>query len=474
MTDQNSLIYPTVDLFLYDLRDGLGQDEEKINLNRKQFWEKIYGTNLEHQRLEDLKQAEKESADYIELLGSDRFEYFEKPLNGYFYPVQMGDTYALQVDCSGDDDPISKFTVKHVSYLNKIKENILVYIKNSQGKIGQTWLIWGKLSAEKQDLEQTAKDCYKQFYDKLSTEKQNLEQAVKDSDKQLKLAPKQNWEKDLKGKGKILDATVFELWRLPSDWKDLSENYHLLICIFPYEESIDSILKFMPKLYPQLIHLFRYRNKILWAYSQSRQFKDNLKQDSKLVQEIVSTISAQVNTLKPDLNKLQESLVINSKIILSHTKNLSYLDDQRRNIKINIANYEKRLKAIEKLYSDSNLEFLEEFSEFASEKYLIQVETNGANFSPELTLLENSMKTIEGIVEIEQTKSDRNLDNTITAVGIGLATTEVTSAVLVSQVPQPKEDSSFSPASAAVWSILAGVFAIGLALIILRAARSHH
>jgi hypothetical protein len=40
MTQQPTITYPTIDLFLYDLREGLGQNAEKVNENRKQLWKK--------------------------------------------------------------------------------------------------------------------------------------------------------------------------------------------------------------------------------------------------------------------------------------------------------------------------------------------------------------------------------------------------------------------------------------------------
>ena len=40
MNDEIRLIYPTVDLFLYDLRVGLDQDEKEIDSNRQYFWQK--------------------------------------------------------------------------------------------------------------------------------------------------------------------------------------------------------------------------------------------------------------------------------------------------------------------------------------------------------------------------------------------------------------------------------------------------
>jgi len=93
MSNENWLIYPTVDLFVYDLADGIGQNENQISQNRQNFWQKIYG-DISASQLEKLKQAETATADYIELLGKNNLANFESPLDGYAYPVKIGDTYS--------------------------------------------------------------------------------------------------------------------------------------------------------------------------------------------------------------------------------------------------------------------------------------------------------------------------------------------------------------------------------------------
>ncbi|TAE57147.1 MAG: hypothetical protein EAZ88_02595, partial [Oscillatoriales cyanobacterium] len=77
MSKENWLIYPTVDLFVYDLADGIGQNEDKISQNRAQFWQKIYGDKISAPQLAKLKQAETETAEYIELLGDKKLAAFE-------------------------------------------------------------------------------------------------------------------------------------------------------------------------------------------------------------------------------------------------------------------------------------------------------------------------------------------------------------------------------------------------------------
>lgn len=58
MNSSPQLIYPTVDLFLYDLADGLGQNNEEIQGNRRRFWQRIYQDSLSDKKLAELQDAE--------------------------------------------------------------------------------------------------------------------------------------------------------------------------------------------------------------------------------------------------------------------------------------------------------------------------------------------------------------------------------------------------------------------------------
>lgn len=148
MNQKYNLTYPTIDLFVYDLQQGLGQTDEQINQNRHDFWRKIKpNLNQDYEQVKDddlLKQLatlEKAEADYVELLIPEKQESFQPDLEGYYHALQLGDTYALQVDCSVIDDNISK----PVSRFQDIKQNIESRTHHQQGKIGQTWFIWGQL-----------------------------------------------------------------------------------------------------------------------------------------------------------------------------------------------------------------------------------------------------------------------------------------------------------------------------------------
>ena len=166
----------------------------------------------------------------------------------------------------------------------------------------------------------------------------------------MELLSKRDWKTDLKGV--YLGGTVFELSRLPSDFTE-SDGYHILICLFPDNIDLKKIQDTNEKLYPKLLKLFSYRHKILWAYHQSRELKQNLQQGAKLVQETVIDLN-ELNRRKININQLQQILAKTPDILLKYTNNLIYLDDQRRTIKVNISNYDKRWQSLKELDSGSD------------------------------------------------------------------------------------------------------------------------
>jgi hypothetical protein len=421
MSNENKLIYPTVDLFVYDLAQGMGQDEEKISQNRQLFWQKIYGNKISAAQLEQLKQAETETRDYIELLGDKQVEKFESNLDGYSYPVKLlNDTYAALFNFSGVEvDEDNKFKPKEIDCLESLQKEVISRV-NPSATIGQSLLVSGQLTANDQDALKTAQTCYSQ----------------------LNLVPNAKWERDLKADGQFLGADFYELWLPPGDMGNIGQNYHVLICLFPHNsgESFDVIKEKLTKLYPHFLRLFAYRNKVIWAYTQSRPFKAELKRSSEKIQQIVDRLPAQVNAPKVDLNELQQSLVNSRTIFSVYANYISRLEEKENTIKTNLKNYDKRLKTIgEKMGSGGEaFKFMKSFSDFAEERYVWQVEADNRSLSAELRLLENAIQTIEGISEIERAKSDRTLNVTIAAAGVGIATSGVAASVYAGQIKPPQ------------------------------------
>jgi hypothetical protein len=421
MSNENKLIYPTVDLFVYDLAQGMGQDEEKISQNRQLFWQKIYGVQISAAQLEQLKQAETETGDYIELLGNKKVEKFESNLDGYSYPVKLKDTYAALFNFSGEIeiDEDNKFKAKEIDCLESLQKEVISRV-NPSATIGQSLLVSGQLTANDQDALKTAQNCYSQ----------------------LNLVPNAKWERDLKADGQFLGADFYELWLPPGDMGKIGQNYHVLICLFPHNsgESFDVTKEKLTKLYPHFLQLFACRNKVIWAYTQSRQFKAELKGYPEKIQQIVDRLPAQVSAPKVDLKELQQSLVNSGTIFSVYDNYIRRLEEKENTIKTNLKNYDKRLKTIgEKMGSDPEaFKFMKSFSDFAQERYVWQVEADNRSLSADLRSLENAIQRIKGISEIERAKIDRALNVTIAAAGVGIATSGVAASVYAGQIKPPQ------------------------------------
>jgi hypothetical protein len=438
----NLLIYPTIDLFLYQLAEGLGQSDSDIAENRRNLWEKIYGYKLDEQQLKEFQQREAETSDYIPLLKTDKEKLFPKPQDGFYNPVKIGDTYSLQINCSSDkSEDCEPLDPREINSFQAIKKTIEQKYKTtdiSEIKFGQSWFVWAKLTSPEQKPEIVAKNIYEQ----------------------LQLFDDLSWEDTLKTDLNLSDqnafgATFFECWQLPSDRGNLSQNRHLLIALFSPNEN-NQFYQPINKNYHQLTKLFLYRNKIIWVYQRSRHYKANLKEAAKEVQNIVKALPHKINSsVNPNVNVnlglLQQELAHTLNWMSSYAETLSYLEQQKNTIETNFKNYQR-------LVTDLNLPCLQAFTPIVSEKYLPQINSDLTSLSSGLRLLENSVRTIEGIINIEQAKGDRalnetmrkdsqqqaedalKLNQTFIAATAGLATSQVVSTLVIAYYPAKDKD----------------------------------
>jgi DNA repair exonuclease SbcCD ATPase subunit len=412
ITKPIQLIYPTIDLFLYDIREGFEYTAE-INHNRRQFWQKI-DPSIDETKLAELAKLENPEADYVPLLAKP----FESPLDGYYYALQFGDIYSLQIACSGEykdaDSQKRNDGNQAIENLGKLKQTIINKLNSGdknieitaskRGTIGQTWLVSVQIADSNQDPKQLAKECYE------------------------KITLNSNWQPEFKEQGRFLGARLFQYWHSPTNWNQeweefSQENYHIVFCLFPAGKDIAEIRQKVEDIYLDLTRLFCYRHKIIWAYWHSRRLKDKLKQQSGEIRGLVDkvrSLSSQVQSQELNLQELQVTLTQSFPTLSDYAVNLNELESLSSTIKLNLDNYKSKLQKIER-DTNSYLKLFADFGDFAGEKYLQQVETDCARFLPGLTVLENLIRTIGSVSEIEQTKSNRTLNTTLTATAIGLA-----------------------------------------------------
>ena len=432
-----NLVYPNLFLFLYDLREGLGEDAQSLTANQKNFAAKL-PTNIRSSLFNRDSVFESE---YLELL-TNRFEGFtenDKPFEGYYLPVRLNDTYGLLLGCSFKEDR----TAHSVSCLAQFQAKINEKLNNQHPNIGQTWLIVTEMDNPNISPEEVAKKCC-----------QSLNIGLK-------------WERDFKGKGSFLGGSIFELSRYqlliqestqdakPRTIQEIQENIHLIIALMPSSDAAKTVWE---DFNTELLRLFCYRHKVFWAYAQSRYLKQQLKKDFRVINQLVGNIYSQ------NLKQLRKTVVDAHNILPKYTTKLNYLDAQIRTIEINAINYSRRigtigdrlnqiqtqngqnpiaqilpilswfqsatatsnptstnptplLSQLANLQHPYDLKFLEKFSEDVEEKYQLQVQKDYANLSPGLQLLQDLINSSRAITEIEQAQRDRTFQDTVGILG---------------------------------------------------------
>ena len=163
-----NIINPTIDLFLYDLRNSLGDDQKDIEEKRQYFYQKFDETVQEKLKRDGKDQNQKHNleVEYIPLLESNYvpLEPDTPKENGYYYPVRLGDSYGLLLE-------VAEFTAsdeKKPEFFAELREKIQQKLGENTATLGCTWMLSTYLSnsseTSSKDIEQIAKDCYKAVF----------------------------------------------------------------------------------------------------------------------------------------------------------------------------------------------------------------------------------------------------------------------------------------------------------------------
>ena len=421
----------TLQLFIYDLQEGLGQTEENVQFNRYYFWRRLkpdfqkpYNNLTDDNKTKLKTYASKEDSekDVVGLGAQDGTD----TISGIEYALaasQLGDTYSLVVDTYVSDTQTLPLT--------KLKEYIEQQVSNTPATLGQSWLLWAQLDGQysPDKISQTiAKDCYTEIASK-----------------------PRSWEKDGKlnfPAARLLDGQLFEISQTLqlSDWENLIrfidseqpphlQNYppldtksksllneliaqsaigetHYLIWLLPQKPTLEEVKPKIRDIQTHFHRLFCYRHKIIWAYAQSRILKRRLKANYQTIQKSVLTIRQQGKNPAQLQATLEETL----EILGNYAIDLSQLHSQLRTITINLENYQERLGKFAEVDPSCQLSSFAKFGQLAEKKYQRQVESAYDSLSPGMTLLENLITTISGIVEINQAKREKRIERALLQV----------------------------------------------------------
>lgn len=460
--DKTQIIYPTLNLFLYDLLHGLGSDAEQLRQNRLDFWRKVDPQlDRDYRQLRqssiqkltenpDLIQSNEDITAQLEKRASQENTnqdltwfnpiIFQSPIDGFFRPVQLRDTYGLLVNYSGVeqwDNSEQKYQTDYspqdYKQLPKLKDEIKKQLAHGQdieksencyGTIGQSWLLWAQVSTDT-DTKSVAEACWEQFNQKKWTAKPHY---------------LGHWQ----------GADIYEVLRFPQnwqqDWQKFQQSYHhLVLVLFHPSGSIETHQKVMQQNYETFLKLFCCQNKMMWSYWR-HQGKVKMLHDQygELKSLIENVQEGKTETLKAMRENLKESLQFSSNYAIG----LKDIQDQKHTITMNAHNHGK-------IWQQFGLNSSPQIREWIEETYLKQIEADYESLAPVLPMTENLMRSLEGMINLEQTESDRQLNETIQVFGTGIAFASVTAAIASTQVKDPE------PPALSYWEAFGLSIAIG-------------
>ncbi len=386
------IVYPTLDLFLYDLKEALNATEEATRINQEKFIKKLPSTVT-------IIDSDIES-EYLELLPQKTEDFQTDKIDGYYYPVRLNDTYGLQINCSvkNETEPQS------VESFGFLKSELESRLNQQPITLGQAWMLSGWLPEySNQTPQKIAQDCYQAF--------------SKDG----------NWQRDFQGEGTFLGGKIFQLWQPHYSLNALAdssnplhlENTLILIAIYPNRESAQKAANF----YQDWLGLFCYHNKINWAYAQSRLIKKNIfgyykkieSDRQKITLHNRQSLNYQFTESKKNLDNVQQD-------IKQYSSDLLGLAFQKQVIDINLTNYKIRLDTIRsRLAADSQLDFLNKFSDLVTKKYMVQIDKDSENMQLGFRLIEDNINAVRSRIELAKAERDRSFQEFVAVVGAGIA-----------------------------------------------------
>ena len=407
----NALIYPTLDVFIYNLGEGLGDNQDEIATRRETFLETL-PPELQNQLTQSFDQLSiTPNTNYVKLLnlfgkGSDFYPVNtclnNYSIKGYYCPVLLNETYGLLSSSAVDEKELPQ-PISCYRYLQHQTAEI-------PGSLGRTWMISGIISDRDSDPEMLAIDTYKWL--KYSKTLKELSQT------EVEAFIPEEWQ--YRKLGKFLTAYVFEVWQIPNHWETMDENNHVLIFLYPDGQIKEDANSF----YEDWMQLFCFRNKLLWAYGESQKIKAQMQAGFQAIRETIATIKNH-----SQLSQLRDQLEENIQTFSDYIINLNYLELQRHTIEVNLHNYQVAIASIKDyiasntdVFGYTDIQFLEEFSNLVQSKYQVQVKKDCESLRPGLEIMGTLIDTIKGIVEIKQAERDRRIERAIIAAGAGVGT----------------------------------------------------
>ncbi|MEO0644638.1 MAG: hypothetical protein AAFZ17_00570 [Cyanobacteria bacterium J06650_10] len=220
--------------------------------------------------------------------------------------------------------------------------------------------------------------------------------------------------------GKLLGCSILEY---SITMRDTARQGHVLVLInhaqFPAE--MDVVIE-------RLLYLFLSRHKILYTYQQANICNRRARSVYRNLEQTVVQPFNEIAQASDHLTKFQE--VLRTQLpqdAFQYAQCLRNLSDYVTTLDTNLANYNQKLSLLD-CCSETDLAFLQRFSDLAEIKYKTQVQIYLDYLRPGQALFQQLIDTIRGLVDVEQATNDRRLGTTVQVLGVSLATGAIVGA----------------------------------------------
>ena len=371
------LVDPTLNLFTYTLKKGLGVEESETRKTYGRFLDSL-SKLLHKKRCDSFTSEEKRKflalneveAAYLPFTGN----LSNHQVKGYYRSSNIDDNYQLLFGGYVEN----KYERDKVITLIKSLQELTPKLPKLEN-IGQTWMLSGWLgSGTDAEAEELVTQAYKCLFKKDGVPQE-------------------------KGSGEFLGGKVTEF-----GGDKIEDNLQLLVILYPDEAAFRECTGF----YKKWLDLLCFRHKIIWAYENSLQLKKRLVSNYNRIVRMRNTSRLNLKKLREAMGKLSD-----------FTIDLNYLEFQYSTINVNLEKYEKELAQMQaKARPTDDLKFLQDFCDRAKKNYPKQIKKDIDNFRPCLEILQSLTDTIRGTVEIRKAEGDRAFQNIVGIVGVGLST----------------------------------------------------
>ncbi|MBS9388856.1 MAG: hypothetical protein HEQ33_08165 [Dolichospermum sp. WA123] len=186
--------------------------------------------------------------------------------------------------------------------------------------------------------------------------------------------------------------------------------------------------------YDCLLNLFCCYQRILFinyqasqSYQNARTVYSDLENKIKEFKNLISNPKTQISDLKKLLSEIPQKS-------FDYTRCLQDLQIHNTSIQANIKNYRICLNKITAINNQISPQFWQDFLDKDCQKWQEQIQTDINYLTPGQELFGQFVDTIRGIVETEQTESDRSLETTVQILGIGFGGGAIVSGVIVQHI----------------------------------------